>query len=218
MRPTAAEEVGEALVLARHPWRDGFVVALLTSQSVRRDMLAPHAARSKTRLGAHLDGLNRCEIAWREEPHRDLPVLVRATALETFPTLREQIERLALGLSICEVAAHLVADGSGEPGFFELTLGALRAIDDARRTVSEDLLLYFELRGLTVAGVLRPLDELPDPPTREVFGGWLAGRWQPLTPRGRRVAAAWLEAQLAELSGQPLRSRGFLDDVLKAWP
>ena len=196
--------------------REDRVVTLFVQGRGRIRAAARGGRRSIRRFGAHIAPLTRSEVKLRTRPDWELGRLEWAEAREVFALVKGDLRRLALATTMAEVILHLLAEYDDDPALYDLTLRAWRALDDPGQRPSEDLLLLFELRALNLAGFLPPWELAPglSEQARSVLAGWQVGRWAPLTPAGRRPAAAFLEGAISEASGRPLRSRAFLDEVM----
>ncbi len=206
--------MAEALVLTSADSRDDLIVGLLMDSGLRLPVVARRARRSAKRAG-HLDPVTRAEVVVRERGD-GLATLEGATALEGFAIVKADLLRVALASAMAEVVTHVLAEHDGEPGLYPLLLRAWRVLDDPKRRPTEELLLLFELRALTLAGLMPEVADLPGltDGAREALTEWEAGRWRALEAADRRRVATVLEALLTQQSGRPLRARAVLDPAL----
>ena len=213
-------ETTDALVLASADSRDDRIVHLLTDASVRLPAVARRARRSARRFRGHIDPLTLAQITVTMRDDRALADLEEASARETFAVVRGDLVRYALATTMAEAVLHLIPEHAAEPGAYDLVLRAWRYLDAPSHHASEDLLLLFELRLLTLAGLLPGVAAIPGlpPEAARILDGWLTGRWQPLAGPIRRQTAGLLERVIEEASGRALRSRPFLDAQLAARP
>ncbi|MGM0575497.1 MAG: DNA repair protein RecO [Myxococcota bacterium] len=207
----------DALVLRSADSGDDKVVHLLTPDLGHVPVFARAARKSRRRFGAHADTLNHAIVSLTVRSSRSLARLDAATARETFRVVKGDLARFALASTMAEVVLHAVPEHGHEPGVFVLLLRALHRLNDPSRDPSEDLLLLFELRILQLSGTLPDPDEIPGLPEsgRAVLHAWLADRWAPLPDEARPRVARVLEALLEEATGRTLRSRPFLDSMIR---
>lgn len=210
------QETLHALVLASADSRDDRIVQLLTDASQRIPAVIRRARRQGSKIAGHVEPLTLAEVQLTVWPDRSLARVDGAWARASFPVVRGDLLRYALASTMTEVTLHLIAEYGGEPGAYELLLKAWQTLDDPERVPSEDLLLLYEVRMLSLAGVLPPPESLPGlaPSTQATLAGWLANRWQALTSPERRATARVLEALVQQASGRTLASRDFLNQTL----
>lgn len=204
-------------MLASYDSRDDKIVQLFFEDIGRQGVVARYARKSRRRFGAHIEPLTLSEVVVRTRPEWELGRMDRATALEGFAVMKGDMLRMALGLTMGEVVLTVLPEQYHEPELWALTLKAWLHLNNPRATVSEDLLLLFELRTLQFTGFLPELAEFDALPVqaRVILGGWLEGQWEPLTSKLRRRVATVLEGVIAEQAGRALRSREFLNDALR---
>lgn len=209
-------ELTEALVLRTADSGDDKVVHLLTPEFGHVPAFAKSARLSQRRKANHLDVLSRVEVRLTGRRARELARLDAPRTVEVFNSFRHDLIRFALASAMADVVLHLVPEHGHLHGAYELLLRALRHLDGAEATPSEDLLLLFELRMLEGSGVLPGLADLAGLPeaSREVLAHWQAGHWRPLPDGERATVGRVLEGLIEESTGRPLKSRRFLDAML----
>ncbi len=211
-------ETTEAVVLSCVDSRDDVIVRLLAPELGNVPAVARHARKSvKRQLRGHLQPLTRVDVTVGLRPNRDLSVVESATAREPFACIKGDLARFGLATTMAEVVLHLVPDHGHEPGMYELLLRAMRHLDVPTHPASEELLLLFELRALSLSGVMPALEDVPGlgDAAREVLTGWLQGRWAILEPDERARVGRVLDAIVETTSGRRLKSRAFLASVLE---
>ncbi|MFO0747030.1 MAG: DNA repair protein RecO C-terminal domain-containing protein [Myxococcota bacterium] len=182
-------------------------------------------AGGKTSKVGMIQPLTAVRVGLRAKGHGDLALLQTVSVERAYAVVKSDLLRLALATCMSEVALHLCPDWGSEPGLYDLLVRALDRLESAPHRPGvrpgdrpgEDWLLLFELKALTSAGVLPPLDELAEVPRegRETLAGWLAGKWQPLDPTSARVIGPLLERALTDASGRAFRSRALLAEALR---
>jgi len=218
--PGAAEEV-DALVLSCVDVNNDRIVRVLTAQDVLVPAVARHNRRASTKRPAHrVQPLTRITAHLGGRPGDDLVPLLNVATTHPFAVVKGDLLRFALASTMAEVVLCTLPDFAAEPGLHDLLARAWTWLDTPSHAPREDLLLLFELRALTLAGALPPIPDLPglDDGARATLDAWSSGQWRPLAPRDTRGVAACLEGLIADASGRQLRSRAFLDDVLRDLP
>lgn|GEM_PF-1829803 len=195
------------------------IARLLTVEGEVLPVIARHARRQSGRkTSGRLQPLTRVTAMVTQRPSDDLARISGVTVGEEFAVLKGDLKRFGLASTMAEVVLTTVPDFASEEGLFPLLLRAWRWLDLAQNPPVEEVLLLFELRALTLAGALPPIDELPGLGTRARSGleSWSAGQWGPLAPADVRAVANALEGLIYAASGRRLKSRSFLDEVLAA--
>ncbi|MEZ4269403.1 MAG: DNA repair protein RecO [Myxococcota bacterium] len=214
---SSSPELTEALVLRAADSGDDKVVHLLTPALGHVPAFAKSARSSKRRTGAHLDLLHRVEVRLVGHSTRNLARLDSARVLEVFGGIRADLVRFALASTMVDVVLHLIPEHGHLHGAYELLLRALRHLDRAAETPTEDVLLLFELRMLEGSGALPGVADLVGMPekSREILADWHEGRWRPLPEDERATVGRVLEGLIEDATGRPLKSRRFLDAMLR---
>ena len=144
----------ECVVLRSRDMREADrLVTLLTPSMGKLTSTVRGARKTASRLGGHLDVLNRANLTLALG-HR-IDVVTGAESLETFGGVKADLERLALGLYFMELGDALLPLESPHPAAYAVLLGALRALEGG--VASEAVPRYVELRLLDDAGYLPEL-------------------------------------------------------------
>ena len=141
--------------------------------------------------------------------------LLSAHTIESHAILKADLLRFSLASTICEIVLHLVPEHGREVGVYPLLKRALGHLNRPEVETSEDHLLLFELKMLSLSGLLPELGQLQvDDSIQSVLKDWLSGTWRPMHRAGRGPLARQLENRIQEASGRVLKSRVFLDQML----
>lgn len=207
----------DALVLSGADSRDDKIIRLM----LETDELMPALVRSGRKSGkssraSRVQPLSLVHVTLRIRPSDELAFLETATIERPHAVIKADLRRFALATTMSEVVLQLIPDWGREDGVFQLLVRALGHLEDPTATISEALLVLFELRILGLAGVLPPIASLAElsPSAREALESWRQGRFVPLDPSEVRASARVLERALASHSGRPLASRAFLEQIL----
>jgi DNA repair protein RecO (recombination protein O) len=144
----------EALVLRSRSMREADrLVTVLTPNLGKLPVTVRGARRITSRLGGHLDVFNHVHLTLALGHHVD--VVTGAESMESFGALKSDLDRLATGLYLMELADALLPDASPHPGAYTLLLDALRALD--RGEPLDGVVRYTELRLLEDSGYMPEL-------------------------------------------------------------
>ncbi len=103
------------------------IVVLLTEEHGKVRSVAKGVRRTSSKFGARLEPLSHVALLmWRGRG--ELGVINQVEVVDHFRTLREDLERVAAGLSMLEVADQLAQEGHPDPGLYRMLVGALRAL------------------------------------------------------------------------------------------
>ncbi|HMK08785.1 MAG TPA: DNA repair protein RecO [Anaerolineales bacterium] len=139
----------EAVILRRHDLgeADRLVVAYSPDRGKLR-LVAKGARRLHSRKAGHLEPFSRTSLLIARG--RELDIISQAEALETFPTLLEDLQRLGQASYVVELIDRFtLEEGGSRPAYTLLreTLGRL-----AQGREAAPVLRYFELRLLELMG------------------------------------------------------------------
>ncbi len=110
--------------------------------------VAKGVRRIRSRKAGHVEPLTAVRLFLAEG--RDLAIVTQAEALETFPRLRGDLERMTYALHVAELADKFTYENEDHPGLYRLlvaTLHRLETFPDADLVVR-----YHELRLLDLVG------------------------------------------------------------------
>jgi DNA repair protein RecO (recombination protein O) len=181
------------------------IIVFLTEHHGKVRAVAKGVRRTASKFGGRLEPLSHVElILW--QGRGDLDIVNQAEVLDNFRTVREDLGRVAKGLSLLEVADQLAQERHADPRLYAMLVGALGVLADPER----DPLLVppaFFLKALVLEGAGPVLDVCvscgePDGAVELVAfdlteGGALCRRCR----RGRPVSAAALDLLRRILGG-----------------
>jgi DNA repair protein RecO (recombination protein O) len=144
----------EAIVLRSREVREADrLITVLSPALGKLPVTVRGARRINSRLGGHLDVFNHVHLTLALG-HR-VDVVTGAESIESFGRLKADLDRLAAGLYIMEMADGLLPEASPHPGAFTLLLEAVRALDLGAQP--DALTRYVELKMLEDSGYLPEL-------------------------------------------------------------
>jgi DNA repair protein RecO (recombination protein O) len=107
------------------------IVVLLTEEHGKVRSVAKGVRRTSSKFGGRLEPMSHVALLlWRGRG--ELGVINQVEVVDHFRPVREDLERVAGGLSMLEVADQLAQEGHPDPGLYRMLVGALRALGDAR--------------------------------------------------------------------------------------
>jgi DNA repair protein RecO (recombination protein O) len=181
------------------------IVVLLTGDHGKVRAVAKGVRRTGSKFGARLEPLSHVSLQlW--QGRSELDVVDQAEVVDTFRVVREDLARMAMGMSILEVADHLAQERHRDRPLYEMVVGALRALADDDRDPAMVAPAFF-LKALVLEGAGPILDECAScgeaPPAVDLVafdmlaGGALCRRCR----RGRSVSPAALDLVRRILGG-----------------
>ena len=102
------------------------IVALYTEHHGKVRAVAKGVRRTKSRFGARLEPPT-C-VALQLHAGRNLDTITQAETVDNFRAVREDLDRLARGVSLLEAVDQLGVEGEPDPALFRMLVGALRTL------------------------------------------------------------------------------------------
>jgi DNA repair protein RecO (recombination protein O) len=128
------------------------IVTFYTLEAGKLAGIAKGARRSRRRFVGNLEPLSRVRIMYHYNPSSELVRVEDSTLVDGFYCLKEDIERLAAGSYLVELANAMTREGQTNAALFELLTGFLEVFDRVGPT--EAFLRYFEVRLLKATGYM----------------------------------------------------------------
>ena len=202
----------QAIVLSTQDYGDtDRIVSLFTLEHGRLKGFAKSARASRKRFGGLLEPGNRLAVSLTLKPEG----LSRLERVEPFPgagSPRERLESLALALYGCELVELLTPEGQPYPRLFRLLCALLEHL--AANLASLEDRRFFEINLLNILGYRPPLE---DEHLRPLQNCLRTGKFRGTTlPEETMLhGGRLLDAAIAGHAARPLKSLGFLDDLLR---
>lgn len=121
------------------------IVTLFTRKRGKMSVMAKGARRPKTPFGATLQPMAYSQVVFYYKPTRTLQILSESSHVKSFHRLREDLERITVGLRIVELVDALMEDEDPQPAVFELIVQVLRRLNAAEARAA-NLWPYTQLR------------------------------------------------------------------------
>jgi DNA repair protein RecO (recombination protein O) len=145
----------DAVVLRQRRLGDADKICVLfTPQRGRIEAVGKGLRRPKSKLAGHLEPLTKVSLILATG--RTLDIITQAEAIETFPALHDNIDRLSRGLYVAELVDRFTDTASDVGELYRLLVGALQRLNESSGL---DLIVrWFEMQLLLDQGVQPRLD------------------------------------------------------------
>jgi DNA repair protein RecO (recombination protein O) len=132
------------------------IVVMLTEHHGKVRAVAKGVRRTGSKFGARLEPLSHVSLLlW--QGRGDLDTVNQAEVVDHFRTVRENLDRVARGLAMLEVADQLAQERHPDPPLYEMLVGALRVLADRQRDPTLVAPAFF-LKALVLEGAGPVLD------------------------------------------------------------
>ena len=132
------------------------IVVFLTEQHGKVRAVAKGIRKTTSKFGARLEPLTHVDLLlW--QGRGDLDIVNQVEVLDTFRAVREDLNRVAKGISLLEVTDQMAQERHPDRQLYAMLVGALRALSDPD---NDPLLLApsFFLKALVLEGAAPVLD------------------------------------------------------------
>ncbi len=202
----------QALTLSRRPLGEADLLAVVYTRELGRLRVRfAGARRPAAKLKALAEPFVRAELRLYMRPGAAMAKGVGGALHDTYPAIREDLDRTFHALAVCELLERLTPEGSPNPAKFDLAVSALEALS---RRASPWVVTVFGLRLLALAGWSPAPHAMPEE-ARGIRPAWdelplddLGG-----LPAEPGAVAAWrrsLAAQVEAQTGREFKSLAFL--------
>jgi DNA repair protein RecO (recombination protein O) len=132
------------------------IIVLLTEQHGKVRAVAKGVRRTSSRFGARLEPLgNVALLLW--QGRGDLDTVNQVEVIDPHPRLRADLDRVAGGMSMLEVADQVAQERHPDPALYAMLVGALQVLDDPDRDPTLVAPAFF-LKTLVLEGAGPVLD------------------------------------------------------------
>jgi DNA repair protein RecO (recombination protein O) len=126
------------------------IVVFLTEQHGKVRAVAKGVRRTGSKFGARLEPMSHAALLlW--QGRSDLDIVNQVEVIDHFRGIREDLDRVARGLSLLEVADQLAQERHPDPRLYEMLVGALRTLADPARDYALVAPAFF-LKALVLEG------------------------------------------------------------------
>ena len=107
------------------------IVTLMTEQHGKVRAVAKGVRRTTSKFGSRLEPLSHVALlGW--QGRGDLDTINQVEVIDTFRTVREDLDRMAAAMSMLEVVDQIGQERHGNPRLYEMLVGAIAALADAQ--------------------------------------------------------------------------------------
>lgn len=144
----------EGMVIRQMPLGEADRILTLCSPDMGKvRAVAKGVRRTKSRLGGHLELLNRASVS--VAIGRDLDTISEAYAISTFGGIRDDLQRVSRGLYVAELVDCFSFEGNGNQAMYSLLLGTMHRLESGDNL--DMLMRWFEMRLLECSGYMPEL-------------------------------------------------------------
>lgn len=130
------------------------IITIITSGHGKVRAVAKGARRTRSKLAGHVEPLRHVDLQLYRG-RGELDIVTGAVTLDRWPSLRSDLDRLGMAMTLAEAVDQSVHDRGEDPVPYQMLIGALGRLD---RVHSEMLLPAFLLRLLAHEGTAPMLD------------------------------------------------------------
>ena len=141
-----------AVVLKSFPYGETSIIARCYTQDHGKvSLIVKGARRKKSPMAAYFQPMNYLDIVYYYRETRSLQSVSKATFVEIWSDLNQELKKIAYGLAIIELTEKANTENDPHPELFDELVAVLKAIN------SSDLRLnlifwYFQIKLLTILG------------------------------------------------------------------
>ena len=144
----------EGVVIRQMPLGEADRILTLCSPDMGKvRAVAKGVRRTKSRLGGHLELLNRASVS--VAIGRNLDTISEAYAISTFGGIRNDLQRVSRGLYVAELVDCFSFEGNGNHAMYSLLLGTMHRLESGDNL--DILMRWFEMRLLECSGYMPEL-------------------------------------------------------------
>lgn len=105
------------------------IVVIMTKARGKVRAVAKGVRKTKSKFGSRLEPMSHCALQIYEG--RELDLVTQAESIDTFRAVRDDLDRIARGMSMLEVVDQLAQEGLPNPELYRMLVGALRTLDSS---------------------------------------------------------------------------------------
>ncbi len=148
----------EAVVLKSMKYRESSkIVTLYTREFGKVSTIVKGARRAKNPYGASLEPMSCVSVVFYRHDGRELQTLTQCDVVRPLRALTEDLGKMSVGLTIIELVTVVAHDAEKNVPLFNLVIGSLSALNDAKKDPAI-LLLAFEIHLARILGFQATFD------------------------------------------------------------
>ncbi|MBI4549149.1 MAG: DNA repair protein RecO, partial [Ignavibacteriae bacterium] len=142
----------EAVVLRSMKYRESSkIVTFYTRQFGKISVIAKGARLPKSNYGSALEPMSYVSTVLYKKDGREIQTLSQADVVKSFLSLRENLQKMAVGMTIIELVNVVVHEQEENAALFNLLVDSLSAVNDATKNPS-NVLYKFEVHLSRILG------------------------------------------------------------------
>jgi len=148
----------EAIVLNTIRWKESSKIVTLFSRELGIiKVIARGVYRSRSAFGGKLESLNRIDAVINSKDARSLQILTEADVIDSYNSLRLDLERLPYALAMLELIRQTIREHHGDAVFFDFVVELLNAMKATRNPAI--IFVYFLLKTASYLGFKPNFDQ-----------------------------------------------------------
>lgn len=148
----------DAVVLKSMKYRDtSKIVTFYTRRFGKLKGIAKGARQMKNKFGAALEPLTAVSLILYKKDHRELQLISQSDVLKTYKNIHNELERMAIGLSIIELLTQITHEEEGNEALYTLLVESLDQIDQTEKHLM-NFFFAFEVRAASILGYMPSLE------------------------------------------------------------
>ena len=149
----------EAIVLKTMKYREtSMIVRFYTRQFGKLSGIVKGARQAKNKYGSTLLPMTHVTLVLYKKDGRELQTITQCDLVKSFRYLTEDIEKMAVGLSMIELITNIAHEEEENIPLFSLLVDSLSAVNDATKS-STNVFYHFELKLAALMGFQPHFDE-----------------------------------------------------------
>jgi DNA repair protein RecO (recombination protein O) len=149
----------EAVVLKAMKYRGtSMIVTFYTRHFGKIAGIVKGARQTKNKFGSSLQLMSHVMLVFYKKEGRDLQTVTQCDMIKSFRNLSEDIEKMAVGMSMIELVANIAHEEEENAPLFSLLSESLSTVNDATKNPS-NVFYYFELKLASLLGFEPRFDE-----------------------------------------------------------
>ena len=105
------------------------IISMLSDSRGKVRGVAKGVRKTKSRIGARLEPLSHVSLLMFAG-RGDLDIVSQAETIESYRTIREDLDRLTKATALLEAVDHVAVEGQQDERLFKMLVGALRSLND----------------------------------------------------------------------------------------
>ncbi len=149
----------DAVVLKSMKYREtSMIVTLYTKQFGKISGIVKGARQTKNKFGSALQPMAYVALVLYKKEKRDLQMVTQCDVITSFRGLTEDIEKMAVGMSMVELIANIAHEEEENEPLFTLLVDSLAAVNHATKYPT-NVFYYFELKLAELLGFQPRFDD-----------------------------------------------------------